>query len=441
MSASFQTGVMFSRAAAIGRYVPGSPAGNVQQHRRPSGLDFCGSPAVTSFEPVCTSGTSECVEDEVGRQIVPEAPTPEHDENLDGLLAALLGLPDDELKACVSTLRSILSRIAEQPNEPKFRRLRKQNPRFHAEVGRHEEARALMRHAGFCEEATDGSEGEIYLVFKGDLTEPFKQVHEAVREAASIVAPEVLEHPTPEPRSAPPARCAQSDHSRRQHIAALTEQRLKDPRGFREDAVRRRKANHGVGGAALRPPPAAPATQVARRSQHFTLTDIENLRTQEAIAGMPSYADEYQRTYQGSPATSYSTLVSRSYDPELIARQALDGTNRYRASKGMMPLQWHDGIARIAREHARQMASGAMPFSHDGVDQRFRAYPVAHRAAAENLALNNGVADVAKVAVDGWIKSPGHEKNLRGTFNLCGIGVARASNGTFYLTQLFALQM
>ena len=25
-------------------------------------------------------------------------------------------------------------------------------------------------------------------------------------------------------------------------------------------------------------------------------------------------------------------------------------------------------------------------------------------------ALNNGVADVAKVAVDGWIKSPGHEK-------------------------------
>ena len=34
----------YREAAAIGRYVPGSPAGNVQQHRRPSGLDFCGSP-------------------------------------------------------------------------------------------------------------------------------------------------------------------------------------------------------------------------------------------------------------------------------------------------------------------------------------------------------------------------------------------------------------
>ena len=105
-----------------------------------------------------------------------------------------------------------------------------------------------------------------------------------------------------------------------------------------------------------------------------------------------------------------------------------------------MPLRWHDGIARIAREHAEQMASGAMPFSpldensarhvlvavrsscpgHDGVEGRFRAYPVVHRAAAENLvtalpccpstrvsftklsceALNSGVADVAKVAVE-----------------------------------------
>ena len=32
--------------------------------------------------------------------------------------------------------------------------------------------------------------------------------------------------------------------------------------------------------------------------------------------------------------------------------------------QGLVPLQWHDGIARIARQHAEQMASGAMPFSH-----------------------------------------------------------------------------
>ena len=221
--------------------------------------------------------------------------------------------------------------------------------------------------------------------------------------------------------------------------------------------------------------------------------------------------------------TKCTNCSNRAKDPELIARQALDGTNRYRASKagnisgpfqqiklthsegpeqnpmnvdlflvpkmltppmptektwvislcrveGLPPLRWNNGIARIAREHAEQMASGAAPFSpiaatastgfvpkwvfltmvdlpgftnkqyenygenyhhigftrngainlnirqaernkcgtwrslkkmrqvfeiwwpasfallgHDGVDQRFRAYPVAYQSAAENL--------------------------------------------------------
>jgi len=398
--------------------------------------------AVTSFEPVCTA---ECVEEpeEVGRQVVEETEeaSPTHDEALDGFLAELLGLADDELKTCITTLRSIFARIAEKPDEPKFRRLRKHNARFQAEVGRHSEALALMSHAGFSEETQQ--DGEVCLILKGKLDEQFTRVHEAVRAAADAMSPPAIKASPPSPSRQSGYPQARLGDERRQHIAALTEMRLKDPRGFRDDAARRRRANPGTGGA---PPPggfrqAAQAQTTSRRAQHFTLTDIENMRTQEAIAGMPSYADEYRLAHQASPATSYSTLVARSYDPELIARQALDGTNRYRASKGLMPLRWHDGIARIAREHAEQMARGQMPFSHDGVDQRFRAYPVAHRAAAENLALNSGVADVSGTAVNGWIKSPGHEKNLSGAFNLCGIGVARASNGTFYLTQLFALAM
>ncbi|CAL1157815.1 unnamed protein product [Cladocopium goreaui] len=39
---------------------------------------------------------------------------------------------------------------------------------------------------------------------------------------------------------------------------------------------------------------------------------------------------------------------------------------------------------------------------------------------------------------EGWIKSPGHRKNLEGAFDLCGIGVAQASTGEFFFTQLFA---
>lgn len=156
---------------------------------------------------------------------------------------------------------------------------------------------------------------------------------------------------------------------------------------------------------------------------------------------MPNYAEEYRQNAHAEPVHDYSTLVARGYDPELISRQALDGTNQYRASKGLTPLRWNVGIASIAAKHAISMARGEAPFSHDGADERFgafRACGVYYQTAAENLALNRGMWQVADAAVDGWIKSPGHERNLRGPFNQCGIGTAQSANGTFYLTQLFA---
>jgi uncharacterized protein YkwD len=47
---------------------------------------------------------------------------------------------------------------------------------------------------------------------------------------------------------------------------------------------------------------------------------------------------------------------------------------------------------------------------------------------------------IAQQAVNGWIKSPGHRKNLVGHFNLCGIGVYKSNSGTVYLTQIFVLR-
>lgn len=231
------------------------------------------------------------------------------------------------------------------------------------------------------------------------------------------------------------ARCTR-DPAARERIAELTERRLRDPRGFREAARARGATLSGVGGVVARPPP-RPA-EPSRRAQHLTLADVECMRVADEIAGTPSYADEYRQRVQAAPVGTYGELVARGYDPEFIGRQALDGTNRYRGGRGLAPLRWHDGIARIAAEHARQMAVGSAPFSHDGFDARVAAFPVAHRGAAENLALNRGVATVADCAVDGWIKSPGHERNLVGAFQLCGIGAAQAANGTWYLTQLFA---
>lgn len=41
----------------------------------------------------------------------------------------------------------------------------------------------------------------------------------------------------------------------------------------------------------------------------------------------------------------------------------------------------------------------------------------------------------SKVAVDGWIDSPGHRKNLLSHMEWCAIGVYRNAKGAWYLTQ------
>jgi uncharacterized protein YkwD len=100
---------------------------------------------------------------------------------------------------------------------------------------------------------------------------------------------------------------------------------------------------------------------------------------------------------------------------------------------------WNQNLADIAQEHAMAMASRTAPFSHDGFDQRRDRVSFPCSSFAENLAYNHGVYEVAKVAVNGWIESSGHRKNLLGLFDVCGIGVSRSSSdGSFYLTQLFA---
>lgn len=343
----------------------------------------------------------------------------------------------------------ILGRISADPENLKVRRLRLANQRFEAEVGTHQSALLLLRYAGFqdLDEA-----GESCLVFHGSPESPtFLSVYEALlglgeefpassNAGTSGVKAKPKAQPAANKASASRPSAAlhlQARSERKDHIANLTEERLRDPRGFRERAKARGAGNRVVTNI-TRPAPLPASTTTTRRSRHFNLADIDRMRVQDEITNTPSYAEEYVRNQQSTPATSYSELVSRSYEFELIARQALDGTNAYRARKGLAPLRWHDGIAKIAAEHAAQMASGRMPFSHDGFDDRVRAFPVSHSRAAENLALNQGVADVARVAVDGWIKSPGHEKNLSGPYTLCGIGVGRSANGTFYLTQLFA---
>lgn len=121
------------------------------------------------------------------------------------------------------------------------------------------------------------------------------------------------------------------------------------------------------------------------------------------------------------------------------AKKAFHNTNQFRAKKGLPKLEWNQKIAEIARVHSIDMASGRVEFGHDGFSARMDSFPGRARGAAENVYWCTHEDDLGRRAVDSWIGSPGHYKNLVGNYNVCGIGVFQNDKGHWYITQLFAL--
>eukprot|EP01116_Phalansterium_solitarium_P011921 TRINITY_DN27793_c0_g1_i1.p1 TRINITY_DN27793_c0_g1~~TRINITY_DN27793_c0_g1_i1.p1 ORF type:complete len:428 (+),score=63.04 TRINITY_DN27793_c0_g1_i1:212-1495(+) len=193
-------------------------------------------------------------------------------------------------------------------------------------------------------------------------------------------------------------------------------------------------------GAPRSAPKAAPNWRNTRfgRQRVWTLDDINRLRLDELDANAAYKADASPAAHARSGG-AFQSLSNMFNDPERVGKDALRFTNEFRARHHLPPLEWHPTLFEIGAKHSKDMGDFRVPFSHDGFDSRVRQYPMWHSAAAENLALNAGSSDPARVAVDGWIASPGHCKNLlHAGMQWCGIGVYRNAHGTTYLTQLFS---
>ena len=139
---------------------------------------------------------------------------------------------------------------------------------------------------------------------------------------------------------------------------------------------------------------------------------------------------------QSPPPNAMNTNLAASSIADL-EKATNEQINKYRASKKLPPLSIDSRISQIARIHSDHMASGKVKFSHDGFDGRAKAITVPYQSFAENVAYNMGFSDPVRNAVDGWIKSDGHRKNMEGQFNLTGIGIAKNAKGEYYFTQLF----
>jgi len=123
-----------------------------------------------------------------------------------------------------------------------------------------------------------------------------------------------------------------------------------------------------------------------------------------------------------------------------LEHQAFDLVNRYRSNQGLAHLAWLPDAEWLARLHSEAMARGDVDFGHDGFRERvdkLKETESVVRGAGENVFKTDDTDQVAEEAVAHWLTSPPHLHNIRGDFNYSGLGVARARDGTWYLTQLF----
>jgi uncharacterized protein YkwD len=132
------------------------------------------------------------------------------------------------------------------------------------------------------------------------------------------------------------------------------------------------------------------------------------------------------------PTPPPASPAPTAYDDEILGL-----INAHRASIGKPALQKSQVIWEQANAHSRNMASGAVPFGHDGFSARIaviRAALGSGGSGAENVAM--GYPSAAAV-VSGWLSSSGHRANIESSATRTGVSAVRSGSGTWYYTQIF----
>jgi uncharacterized protein YkwD len=137
----------------------------------------------------------------------------------------------------------------------------------------------------------------------------------------------------------------------------------------------------------------------------------------------------------GSPAKGDGNLESKLHSQ----------VNSHRGALGKAALPRHAGLDRLAQQHSefmmrnRDKIQGGL--THYGFEERALAAQrlMGMNNVAENIATCSGsFANPATTLVGAWKNSSGHAKNMKGGWDVTGLGVAVAPDGKVFATQLFA---
>ncbi|MGD9562588.1 MAG: CAP domain-containing protein [Pyrinomonadaceae bacterium] len=147
--------------------------------------------------------------------------------------------------------------------------------------------------------------------------------------------------------------------------------------------------------------------------------------------------------YSRSVGSSFASEAVTPAAARALERDAFQLINAERARSGLTTLSWNDKIAGVARLHSGNMARFNF-FSHRGLDGRMvdeRADELnmgPWRAIGENIAFMKGFDDPVAMAVEKWLNSPGHRKNLLNPdWTETGVGLSVTQDGKYYFTQVF----
>ncbi|MEQ1764646.1 MAG: CAP domain-containing protein [Pyrinomonadaceae bacterium] len=126
-----------------------------------------------------------------------------------------------------------------------------------------------------------------------------------------------------------------------------------------------------------------------------------------------------------------------------VESRAFELMNAQRLANGLRSLEWDEELIALARSHSESMAEGKY-FSHKDpnggfVDSRAAKLGIFNwMSIGENIAFMKGYDDPAAMAVEKWMQSTSHKKNiLSGQWRDSAIGVAVADDGSIYFTQVF----